>query len=48
VPIVVLSDNWTGLEALGFADLLLSKNIGAERLQVHLRALLNANRRQAA
>jgi cytoskeletal protein CcmA (bactofilin family) len=48
VPIVVLSENWSALESMGFADLLLSKAIGPERLRVHLRALLGAAYREAA
>jgi cytoskeletal protein CcmA (bactofilin family) len=48
VPVVVLSENWSALEELAFADLLLSKSIGRDRLRVHLRALLGATHRQAA
>jgi cytoskeletal protein CcmA (bactofilin family) len=48
VPIVVLAENWSALENMSFADLLLAESIGPERLQVHLKALLHANRRQAA
>jgi cytoskeletal protein CcmA (bactofilin family) len=47
VPIVVLAESWSALENMSFADLLLAESIGA-RLRVHLKALLNANRRQAA
>jgi len=48
VPIIVLADNWTELEGLNFADVLLSACVDPQVLSRHVQAQLEATRGRAA